>query len=53
MRRWRSTASLEQIRINKEDTKRKIENAYKYGQAHFSSTRSTRILMDIMEKYKE
>ena len=44
---------IREIRINKEDTKRKIENAYKYGQAHFSSTRSTRILMDIMEKYKE
>ena len=41
------------IKANPEDTKQKIDNAYKYGQEHFSSTRSTRILMDVMEKYRK
>lgn len=41
------------IKANPEDTKQKIENAYKYGQEHFSSTKSTRILMDVMEKYRK
>lgn len=40
------------IKENPESIKPKVENAYKYGQEHFSSTRSTRILMNIMEKYK-
>ena len=41
------------IKANPEDTKQKIENAYKYGQEHFSSTRSIRILMDVMERYRK
>lgn len=41
------------IKANPEDTKQKVENAYKYGQEHFSSTRSTCILMDVMEKYRK
>ena len=45
-------AAIRQIKANPEDTKLKVENAYKYGQEHFSSTRSTRILMDVMEKYR-
>lgn len=42
---------IRKIKSNPEDIKQKVENAYKYGQEHFSSVRSTRILMDIMEKY--
>lgn len=45
--------AIRKIKANPEDTQRKIENAYKYGQEHFSSTRSTRILMDVMEKYRK
>lgn len=44
---------IRKIKANPEDTKVKIENAYKYGQEHFSSTRSTRILIGVMEKYKK
>lgn len=44
--------AIHRIRANPIDTKRKVENAYKYGQEHFSSTRSTRILMEVMETYK-
>lgn len=43
---------IRKIKENPESVKPKVENAYKYGQEHFSSTRSTRILMNIMEKYK-
>lgn len=43
---------IRKIKENPESIKPKVENAYKYGQEHFSSTRSTRILMNIMEKYK-
>lgn len=43
---------IRKIKANPKDTKRKVENAYNYGKEHFSSTRSTRILMDIMEKYR-
>lgn len=43
---------IRRIKVNPEDTKRKVENAYKYGNEHFSSTRSTRILMEMFEKYK-
>lgn len=46
-------AAILKIKANPEDTKQKVENAYKYGQEHFSSTRSTRILMDVMEKYRK
>lgn len=45
--------AIRKIKANPEDTKRKIENAYKYGQEHFSSTRSTKILMDVMERYRK
>lgn len=45
--------AIRKIKANPEDTKRKIENAYKYGKEHFSSTRSTKLLMEIMEKYKK
>lgn len=45
-------AAIRDIKANPEDAKLKVENAYKYGQEHFSSTRSTHILMDVMEKYK-
>lgn len=41
------------IKTNPEDTKIKIENAYKYSQEHFSSSKSTKILIDIMEKYRK
>lgn len=43
---------IRKIKENPESIKPKVENAYKYGQEHFSSTRSTRILMNIMEKYR-
>lgn len=43
---------IRKIKANPEDTKRKIENAYKYVNEHFSSTRSTRILMMMFDKYK-
>lgn len=43
---------IRKIKANPEDTERKVENAYKYGQEHFSSTRSTKILMELMEKYR-
>ena len=39
------------IKRNPEDTKKKIANAFKYGAEHFSSTRSTSILMEVMAKY--
>lgn len=45
--------AIRKIKENPEDTKRKIENAYKYGQEHFSSMRSTRMLMTVMEKYRK
>ena len=45
--------AIRKIKANPEDTKRKVENAYKYGKEHFSSTRSTKLLMEIMEKYKK
>lgn len=44
-------AAIHKIKDNPEDTRLKVENAYKYGQEHFSSTRSTAILMDVMAKY--
>lgn len=44
---------IRKIKANPEDAKRKVENAYKYGQEHFSSTRSTRILMGVMDKYRK
>lgn len=43
--------AIRNIKANPEDTRRKVENAYKYGKEHFSSTRSTHILMDVMSKY--
>ena len=43
--------TIRTIKRNPEDTKIKIANAYKYGAEHFSSTRSTAILMDVMAKY--
>ena len=46
-------ASIIKIKMNPEDTKQKIENAYRYGREHFSSTRSTRILMEVMERYRK
>lgn len=45
--------AIREIKENPVDVQIKIENAYKYGQLHFSSTRSTQILMDVMEKYKK
>lgn len=45
--------AIRTIKQNPDDTKVKIENAYKYGQEHFSSSRSTRILMDVLEKYRK
>lgn len=44
---------IRKIKDDPEDTRIKIENAYKYGQAKFSSTRSTAILMGVFEKYKK
>ena len=43
---------IRKIKSNPADAICKIENAYKYGQEHFSSTRSIKILLDVMEKYK-
>lgn len=45
--------AIRTIKQNPDDTRVKIENAYKYGQEHFSSSRSTRILMDVLEKYRK
>ena len=45
--------AIHKIKMDPEDTKLKVENAYKYGQEHFSSARSTRILIDVMEKYRK
>ncbi len=41
------------IKANPSDTQIKIENAYKYGKEHFSSTRSISILIDVLERYKK
>lgn len=43
--------AIRTIKRNPEDTKKKIANAFKYGAEHFSSTRSTSILMEVMAKY--
>lgn len=43
--------AIRKIKADPEDTQRKIENAYKYGKEHFSSTRSTGILMEMFDKY--
>lgn len=44
---------IRHIKSNPKDIEIKIENAFKYGQEHFSSTRSIGILLDVMEKYRE
>lgn len=44
-------AAIRRIKSDPEGTRRKIDNAYKYGQEHFSSTRSTKLLMEVMANY--
>jgi colanic acid biosynthesis glycosyl transferase WcaI len=39
------------IKDDPEDTTIKVANAYEYGKEHFSSTRSTAILMDVLARY--
>ena len=46
-------AAIHNIKANPEDTRPKVENAYKYGQEHFSSTRSMGLLIDVLEKYRK
>ena len=45
--------AIHNIKANPEDTRQKVENAYKYGQEHFSSTRSMGLLIDVLEKYRK
>lgn len=44
---------VRRIKANPEEASRKVMNAYQYGQAYFSSTRSVGILLDVMDRYKK
>ena len=43
--------AVKYLKANPGVVKRMAANAYKYGKEHFSSSRSTKLLMDILKKY--
>ena len=46
-------AAILKIKANPVDTRQKVENAYRYGQEHFSSTRSIKLLIEVLERYRK